>query len=64
MPTKDATVTLTLKCDEHQREAYDIAAEEAGMSRQAWAKAILDAASGYSRLPEHLRRVTRRRVET
>ncbi len=53
MPTREDTYTVTLKCSGEQVDAYEAAAEKTGMARQAWAKAVLDAAVGLPLL-EHL----------
>ena len=55
MPTREDTYVVTLKCSGDQVDAYTEASEEAGMSRQAWCKAILDAGAGLP-LSEHLAR--------
>ncbi len=54
------TRPVTLKATDEQVDAWEGAAVEAGMSRQAWCKAVLDAACGLSKLPRHIARVTRR----
>ena len=50
---------VTLKASPAQVRAWENAAVDAGMSRQGWAMAILDAASGLSKLARHLRNVVR-----
>jgi hypothetical protein len=50
-------ITVTLQVTAEQRAAYDAAAERCGdMSRQAWCKAVLDAAAGLSELPKQMKR--------
>ena len=53
-------IPVTLKCHKVQVIGYERAAAAAGsMSRQAWCKAILDAAAGISAMPDQLKAAQR-----
>lgn len=53
-------ISVTIKVTRAQQIAYDrAAANGGGMSRQAWCKAMLDAAAGISAAPEQLKAATR-----
>lgn len=53
MPTREDTINVSLKGATAQVEGWEAAAEECGMARQAWCKAVLDAGAGLP-LREHL----------
>lgn len=48
---------LTFKAFRSSRDAYDRAAEQAGLTRSEWVRIVCDAACGISPLPEQLTRV-------
>lgn len=48
---------MSIKVSDEAVEAYERAAERAGMSRHRWLCTVLDAASGRSDLPDQLARV-------
>lgn len=49
--------TISIRAVEAERDAYEKAAKAACMSRHAWMKMILNAASGVSDLPNQMMRV-------
>lgn len=50
-------LVITFKASERSRDAYDAAAEAAGLTRSEWVRLVCDAASGVSTLPDQLTRV-------
>lgn len=60
IPQSDEVVPVTLKASRDQVVGWEAAADAAGMSRQAWCKAILDSAAGVSALPDQLKKARRR----
>lgn len=53
------THPFSFKVTEESLEAYQKAAEEAGMTTSEWARVVLDAAAGRLALPRHLLRVVK-----
>ncbi|HEV7717138.1 MAG TPA: hypothetical protein VGO53_16185 [Steroidobacteraceae bacterium] len=60
---KDVHVPVTIKADRQEVIAWEAAAAAAaGMSRQAWCRAVLNAASEVSALPKQLQSAQRAAV--
>ncbi len=53
---KRRTRIFGLRVDQKSLEMYQAAADEAGLSRNAWANAVLRAAAGLEPLPEYMKR--------
>lgn len=59
----DEVVVLPVKMTKAERRAIDVAATEAKLSRHAWMKLFLNAASGYSTVPRQMLRVLEVQIE-
>jgi len=57
MPTRKTERPVTLKASPDQLRGWERAAKRAGLSRHAWAKLVLDVASGASNMPEQVARL-------
>lgn len=59
MPPRTKSKAVPVRVTPERAEAWQQAADAAGMSRNAWMISILDAAAGNSELPKQLLRAIR-----